>query len=231
MPANPFILLATPADDAPAPVTTPPGPPFPTFPEPAEALTRAAAPEPAEVPDDPANDPEPTPEVPAELEGPARHLTGWAGARRRRRLTDDEVLEIREAYAYRRALAEQATTAEEWETPHNTERELGALYGMSHTSVKNLVTGRTYPDAPGPIDGGRRERLDRYDHDKAVLGPEAARSRSLTRDGAGAGGAGREHVVITVTRADGTAREFRYGLGTTVTVEVRRDDPPAELGK
>lgn len=96
----------------------------------------------------------------------------------RKRLTHDQVAKIREAYMWARATAWAADTAEQWENVATTEARLGREFGLSATSVHNLVLGITYPDAPGPVDLPRRAAYDRYRADVAKYGVNVARSRS-----------------------------------------------------
>lgn len=96
----------------------------------------------------------------------------------RKRLTHTQVAQIREAYKWARATAWAADTAEQWENVATTEARLGREFGLSATSVHNLVLGITYPDAPGPVDLPRRAAYDRYRADVAKYGANVARSRA-----------------------------------------------------
>lgn len=219
MPTNPFAQFSTPdkgndntaeaatppSDTArPNPFTQPVGSPPPSDPKPAE----------------PAKDTE-APAVPK----PADTLTGWG--RRRRFLTDDEVEQLRKTYAYRRELAENATSPDEWETV--TETIKGIAYEsdglVTPSALNRLVIGESYANAPGPIDLGRASRRAAYKEHRDNIGAKAARSWSQ----------GTRHdvapavVVIEVTRPGGKTREFVYPAGTVVTLKTYDGtEPPAK---
>ena len=147
---------------------------------------------------------------------PADTLTGWGT--RRRKLTDAEVEQLRNAYKFRRDLAESAESAEEWETVTDTLKRIAAESDglITASALNRLVLGESYADAPGPLDSAR---VARRAHSKALasrLGGEAARSMasSTFRDTAPA------YVVIEVTRPDGVTKEYTYPAGTTVTLRT-----------
>lgn len=158
---------------------------------------------------------------------PGSTLTGWGT--RRRKLTDDEVAELREAYRHRRNLAEDAETAEEWETVTDTLDHIAAESNglVTASALNRLVLGESYANAPGPLDMTRIARRTRNKELAARLGPAAARSMasSTFRDSAPS------HVIVKVTRPDGKAREFTYPAGTTVTVETVAGDMPDKPAK
>lgn len=155
---------------------------------------------------------------------PADTLTGWGT--RRRKLTDDEVEKLRNAYKFRRDLAEAAETPEDWETVNDTLKGIAAESDglVTASALNRLVLGESYANAPGPLDSAR---IARRAHSKELatrLGPEAARSmsRSSFRDAPPA------YVVIEVTRPSGSTKEFTYPAGTAVTVRTYEGTKPAK---
>lgn len=155
---------------------------------------------------------------------PADTLTGWGT--RRRKLTDDEVEKLRNAYKFRRDLAEAAETPEDWETVNDTLKGIAAESDglVTASALNRLVLGESYANAPGPLDSAR---IARRAHSKELatrLGPEAARSmsRSSFRDAPPA------YVVIEVTRPSGSTKEFTYPAGTSVTVRTYEGTKPGK---
>lgn len=153
---------------------------------------------------------------PATKAKPADTLTGWGT--RRRKLTDAEVEQLRNAYQYRRDLAESAESAEEWETVTDTLKRIAAESDglVTASALNRLVLGESYADAPGPLDSAR---IARRAHNKELatrLGAKAARSMasSTFRDTAPS------YVVIEVTRPDGVTKEYTYPAGTVVTLRT-----------
>lgn len=241
--SNPFApTFQAPGQDAPTAVTPAPGTgPFPTWPTAATALDRAAqepavqAPAPSvqdtptavEVTQDPARrgeagvlytEPEPekdTPTPPAPTQ--TRDRTAY-----RRRLSQAEAREVRVQFQYRRELASDPDSPEDWETLSDTETALAKEYGISRSSITNVVTGRTYPDAGGPIDRHRAARRELYERESAQYGPEVARSRLMSyRD---TGQALPASITVTVQEPGKKPRTFTYMAGTTVTVATAAQD-------
>lgn len=124
--------------------------------------------------------PTPSDTQPRSTDHPATYSAMVAAGRKR--LTHDQVAQIREAYTWARSAAWAAETAEEWENVAATEERLGREYGLSATSVHNLVLGLTYPDAPGPIDTTRRAAYEQYQADMKKFGANVARSRARDID-------------------------------------------------
>lgn len=147
---------------------------------------------------------------------PADTLTGWGT--RRRKLTDAEVEQLRNAYQYRRDLAESAESPEEWETVSDTLKRIAAESDglVTASALNRLVLGESYADAPGPLDSARIARRTRNKELANRLGAKAARSMasSTFRDTAPA------YVVIEVTRPDGSTKEYTYPAGTVVTLRT-----------
>jgi len=154
-------------------------------------------------------------------------LTGWGT--RRRKLTDEEVAELRETYRYRRELAESAETAEEWETVNDTLEGISAASNglVTPSALNRLVLGESYVNAPGPLDTARVARRAHNRELAARVGKDAARSMSR----AGRHVASPSHVVIEVTRPDGKTREFTYPAGTEVTLRTVAGEMPAKADK
>lgn len=167
------------------------------------------------------NDPQKAPKDTAKAK-PADTLTGWGT--RRRKLTDAEVEQLRGAYQYRRDLAEAAETPEEWETVTDTLKRIAAESNglITPSALNRLVLGESYAEAPGPLDTAR---IARRRHNKELanrLGAQAARSMasSTFRDVAPS------HVVIEVTRPDGSTKQYTYPAGTVVTLRTEAGDMP-----
>lgn len=155
---------------------------------------------------------------------PADTLTGWGT--RRRKLTDDEVEHLRNAYKYRRDLAEAAESPDEWETITDTLKRIAAESDglVTASALNRLVLGESYATAPGPLDSARIARRSRNRDLADRLGMKAARSMasSTFRDTAPA------YVVIEVTRPSGSTKEFTYPAGTAVTVRTYEGTKPAK---
>lgn len=102
--------------------------------------------------------------------------------RRRTRLSNEQVAQVRRDYEWARHLALTARTAEEWETVGETEARLARTHSISATTVHEIVLGLRYQDAPGPIDSARRARHDTYLAERELLGPAVARARMMEVD-------------------------------------------------
>lgn len=140
--------------------------------------------------------------------------TSKANPRGMRSLTDTEVREIRSKYVAARRAARAATTPQQWETSTDTEHRLGGEYGVSATTVHNVVLGLTYTDCGGPIDVARRSRLETYAAEVEIFGRKIAASRA--RDLVEAASC----VQVAVTDPAGKTKTFYYPAGTTVAVSV-----------
>lgn len=158
---------------------------------------------------------------------PADTLTGWGT--RRRKLTDDEVENLRNAYKFRRDLAEAAENPEDWETVNDTLKGIAAESDglVTASALNRLVLGESYANAPGPLDSAR---IARRAHNKELatrLGGDVARSMAR----ATAHATPPAYVVIEVTRPNGVTREFTYPAGTSVTVHTHSGDMPERKTK
>ena len=195
--------------------------PFAAFEDPAvEDPTAKKDPQPAAQPvEDPEPDPEPedpTQPEPAQ-DGPEDPETF---TRTGRRLMDPATVQaLRGDYEYSRDLAKGATTAEEWETVGDTERRLAKEYGVSATTVHEVVLGLRYPNAPGPIDVARRARYDRYLAERETLGEKAALARMRDVDTASDTSAAVVVVAVTLPDQDhADSTQYIYPPGTVVSV-------------
>lgn len=137
-----------------------------------------------------------------------------------RRLMDPATVQaLRGDYEYSRDLAKGATTAEEWETVGDTERRLAKEYGVSATTVHEVVLGLRYPNAPGPIDVARRARYDRYLAERETLGEKAALARMRDVDTASDTSAAVVVVAVTLPDQDhADSTQYIYPPGTVVSV-------------
>lgn len=244
--SNPFgPTFQAPGQDAPTAVTPAPGTgPFPAWlPAPTtldratqEPAVQAPAPSVQDTPTPPAQDtpaavevtqdpkrrgeagvlytePEPEKDTPTQT----RDRTAY-----RRRLSQAEAREVRVQFQYRRELASDPDSPEDWETLSDTETALAKEYGISRSSITNVVTGRTYPDAGGPIDHHRAARRELYEREAAQYGPEVARSRLMSyRD---TGQALPASITVTVQEPGKKPRTFTYAAGTSVTVSTSVQD-------
>lgn len=137
----------------------------------------------------------------------------------RKRLTDDQVAEIREAYTWARTASWTAESPEQWETVGDTEQRLSEQFGLSVTSIHNLVLGLTYPDAPGPVDLPRRAAYDRYQADVAKYGVSIARSRARDID------PNTPQLRLEVQGPDGKVVSRVLAPGSVVRVEYATETP------
>ena len=158
---------------------------------------------------------------------PADTLTGWGT--RRRKLTDDEVENLRNAYKFRRDLAEAAENPEDWETVNDTLKGIAAESDglVTASALNRLVLGESYANAPGPLDSARIARRARNKELATRLGGDVARSMAR----ATAHATPPAYVVIEVTRPNGVTREFTYPAGTSVTVHTHSGDMPERKTK
>ena len=175
----------------------------------------------------PQTDLNPASETDSKAKSKASTLTGWGT--RRRKLTDDEVEELRKTYRFRRDLAEAAETPEDWETVNETLEDMAAQSNglVTASALNRLVLGESYVNAPGPLD---TTRVARRAHNRQLatrLGSDVARSMAR----AGRNVVAPSHVVIKVTRPGGKTKEFTYPAGTTVTVESVAGDMPDKPAK
>lgn len=162
-------------------------------------------------------EPEPEKDTPTPPALQPRARTG-----QRRRLSQAEAREVRVQFQYRRELANDPDSPEDWETVSDTENALAQEYGISRSSITNVVTGQTYPDAGGPIDRHRAARRELYEREAAQFGPEVARSRLMSyRD---TGQALPASITLTVQEPGKKPRTFTYAAGTTVTVATTAQD-------
>lgn len=154
----------------------------------------------------------------------AATLTGWGT--RRRKLTNDEVEQLRKAYKFRRDLAEAAESPEDWETVNATLKgvaeESDGLVTVS--ALNRLVLGESYVDAPGPLDTARAARRAHSKELAARLGGDVARSMAR----AGRNTVAPSHVVVEVTRPGGQTKAYTYPAGTVVTIRTVEGDVPSK---
>ena len=192
-PINPFTAFEDPAQAASTPVDTPP----------VDSL---------EDQETAGNDPAPEPVDSLEDQG--------TFTRKGRRLMDSATVQaLREDYEYSRDLAKGATTPEEWETVGDTERRLAQDYGVSATTVHEVVLGLRYSSAPGPIDTARRARYDRYLTERQTLGEKAALARMRDVDTASDTSAAVVVVAVTLPDQDhADSTQYIYPPGTVVSV-------------
>lgn len=74
-----------------------------------------------------------------------------------RKLTDEQVAQLREMYKNARAYSEDIDPADEdHETVVETEERLGEVFGISRSLVRRIVLGLSYADVGGHIDEKRR---------------------------------------------------------------------------
>ena len=164
-------------------------------------------------------------ETPENRDKRISNLTGWGS--RRRRLTDDEVRQIREAYKYRRDLALTGNSPDDWETVTDTLKGVARDHNVSQGVVNRAVLGLSYPDAPGPIDVTRRAHYDDNNALRRQLGGVDGRSLPRTLGDAPRQAAA---VAITVYNPDtDTTRTYRYPAGTKVTVTTTLGDDTDHL--
>lgn len=95
-------------------------------------------------------------------------------------LSDSTVLEIRERYEWLKDLNGD-TPGEEALTPAELDGRVAGEFGVSVTTVKDIVMGLSHPDVEGPIDQGRRLRRDLYNRERDSIGETEARRRLQLR--------------------------------------------------
>ena len=93
---------------------------------------------------------------------------------RGRKLTDEQVAELRERHLFLRELASDSTTHRS-DTDHDT--QVAGEFGVSVSHVRDLVLGNARPEAGGPVDVVRRDRFVMYLRDREALGDTEARRR------------------------------------------------------
>ena len=111
-----------------------------------------------------------------------------------RKLTDDQVEEIRHRYQRERR---QADAVENGEPVYETENALADEYGVSRSLIRKIVLGLSYADVPGPLDEQRRATA------REVL--EATPPTA---------------VQVTITRPGQDRRSFVYPPGTEIAVQA-----------
>lgn len=134
------------------------------------------------------------------------------------RLEPALVEQIRADYLAARTMADTAETADEWESPTDTEARLGALYGLSQSNMHNLVLGLSYAAAPGPIDHVRRAQYERYRADAAKFGPRIAKQRQHA--------SGTVHAAamkVVITSPTGESQVIIVPAHSTIAVETSLD--------
>lgn len=134
-------------------------------------------------------------------------------------LTHKEVENMRLEYAAARAAAWAATDADGWELATQTEKAIAPRYGVAPSTVRRVVLGLSYKDAPGPIDYARRGAHDTLERDKKVYGATVAAQRARAGDRPGL--AGVATVEVTITRPDGTVTRISLPAGSTVQVTTQ----------
>ena len=116
------------------------------------------------------------------------------------RLTDDQIIEIRETYEHQRDLADN--DPEYYETVMDTEERLAGRFELSRSMVRRIVLGLSYAEVGGPIDEQRRAS------DKSAAG-EVVHTAAR----------------ITITRPGSKPKSYVHPPGTTVLVEPIVEDP------
>lgn len=144
--------------------------------------------------------------------------------RNRTRLTYDQVADLRRQYAFRRTLADDLDTADDWETPRETEHALANRFGVTQSSVHDALLGLTYPDAPGPIDQPRRDAHDLFQSEKDRFGVAVASSRQRVRNTTANIQRVPCLVSVTVTVPGTEPTVVHYPSGTTVEVATYTDN-------
>lgn len=116
------------------------------------------------------------------------------------RLTDDQIIEIRETYDHQRDLADN--DPEYYETVMDTEERLAGRFDLSRSMIRRIVLGLSYAEVGGPIDEQRRAA------DKSAAG-EVVHTAAR----------------ITITRPGSKPKSYVHPPGTTVLVEPIVEDP------
>jgi len=118
------------------------------------------------------------------------------------KLDEDRVIELREAYAHQRNLADNDPDPQYAATITETEARLARLFGISQPMVRRIVLGLSYANVGGPLDERRR-----------AVAKEVVNETPPTA------------VRVTIQRPGATAKSYVHPPGTVVTVEGITEDP------